>query len=180
MNKRLIYQNADGTLVVVIPVRPMRQAVIDPETSQEVTPAETEAEYLAAIRAGASVGAATYAGTIDAAQLPQDAAAVAHVVDEAGNVSTVPHPDPVRCARAAWRWDGAAVVIDAAQNLEVKKARLREARNRLLDISDALMARANETGQGAAAWKAYRQALRDLPANTPDPENVTWPAKPVS
>jgi hypothetical protein len=26
--------------------------------------------------------------------------------------------------------------------------------------------------------KAYRQALRDLPANTPDPTNVLWPLKP--
>jgi hypothetical protein len=24
----------------------------------------------------------------------------------------------------------------------------------------------------------YRQALRDLPENTPDPANVTWPVKP--
>lgn len=25
---------------------------------------------------------------------------------------------------------------------------------------------------------AYRQQLRDLPENTPDPANVTWPTKP--
>ena len=29
-----------------------------------------------------------------------------------------------------------------------------------------------------AEQSAYRQALRDLPANTEDPENVTWPTKP--
>lgn len=28
------------------------------------------------------------------------------------------------------------------------------------------------------AWATYRQALRDLPANTADPENPTWPTKP--
>mgnify|MGYP000258712766 FL=1 len=28
------------------------------------------------------------------------------------------------------------------------------------------------------AWTTYRQELRDLPANTPDPENVTWPKSP--
>ena len=28
------------------------------------------------------------------------------------------------------------------------------------------------------AWKTYRQALRDLPANTADPANPTWPTKP--
>nr|BAR30776.1 phage tail fiber assembly protein [uncultured Mediterranean phage uvMED] len=28
------------------------------------------------------------------------------------------------------------------------------------------------------AWKTYRQELRDLPANTSDPANPTWPTKP--
>ena len=27
-------------------------------------------------------------------------------------------------------------------------------------------------------WATYRQALRDLPANTADPSNPTWPTKP--
>ncbi len=27
-------------------------------------------------------------------------------------------------------------------------------------------------------WLDYRQALRDLPANTEDPSNPTWPTKP--
>ncbi len=27
-------------------------------------------------------------------------------------------------------------------------------------------------------WKNYRQALRDLPANTSDPKNPTWPTPP--
>jgi len=30
----------------------------------------------------------------------------------------------------------------------------------------------------AAAWATYRQALRDLPANTADPANPSWPTKP--
>ena len=30
----------------------------------------------------------------------------------------------------------------------------------------------------SAEQSAYRQALRDLPANTPDPSNPTWPSKP--
>ena len=30
----------------------------------------------------------------------------------------------------------------------------------------------------SADWKTYRQALRDLPANTADPANPTWPTKP--
>ena len=30
------------------------------------------------------------------------------------------------------------------------------------------------------AWATYRQALRDLPANTTDPDNAIWPTKPES
>jgi len=30
-----------------------------------------------------------------------------------------------------------------------------------------------------AAWAAYRQQLRDLPANTVDPENPVWPTTPA-
>jgi hypothetical protein len=29
------------------------------------------------------------------------------------------------------------------------------------------------------AWKAYRQALRDIPQNFQDPNGVVWPVKPV-
>jgi hypothetical protein len=36
----------------------------------------------------------------------------------------------------------------------------------------------NLSPEKQTAWNAYRQALRDLPANTPDPENVTWPVPP--
>ena len=27
-------------------------------------------------------------------------------------------------------------------------------------------------------WKTYRQALRDVPANNADPDNISWPTKP--
>lgn len=30
----------------------------------------------------------------------------------------------------------------------------------------------------SAAWAVYRQQLRDLPANTEDPREVTWPVPP--
>lgn len=30
-----------------------------------------------------------------------------------------------------------------------------------------------------AAWASYRQALRDLPANTTDPRNPAWPIPPA-
>ena len=54
---------------------------------------------------------------------------------------------------------------------------LRRQRNRLLNASDWTQA-SDVTLGNKAAWATYRQALRDLPANTADPENPTWPTKP--
>ena len=34
------------------------------------------------------------------------------------------------------------------------------------------------TGGVKASWVTYRQQLRDLPANTADPANPTWPTAP--
>ena len=54
-------------------------------------------------------------------------------------------------------------------------AEFRDERDRLLAETDwwALSDRTMTTEQSE-----YRQALRDLPANTSDPTNVTWPTKP--
>ena len=65
---------------------------------------------------------------------------------------------------------------------------LREERDRLIGQSDWRIVMAKETGTNIpAAWKTYRQALRDLPASsTPklnsddnlDMSSVTWPTPP--
>jgi hypothetical protein len=52
---------------------------------------------------------------------------------------------------------------------------LREKRNTLLVETDW---RGTQDLTMPDAWKTYRQALRDLPANTADPTDVTWPTKP--
>jgi len=36
------------------------------------------------------------------------------------------------------------------------------------------------TEEQKTAWATYRQALRDLPANTEDPKNPVWPTAPTS
>ena len=65
---------------------------------------------------------------------------------------------------------------------------LREERDRLIAQSDWMIVRAKETSTNIpAAWKTYRQQLRDLPASV-DPKldsegfldmtSVTWPTKP--
>ena len=56
---------------------------------------------------------------------------------------------------------------------------LRRERDRRLAETDWIITMHKEKGTNIpAAWKTYRQALRDLPANTEDPANPVWPTKP--
>lgn len=52
---------------------------------------------------------------------------------------------------------------------------LRQERNRLIAETDYL---ALSDSTLSAEMATYRQALRDLPANTTDPANPVWPTKP--
>ena len=52
----------------------------------------------------------------------------------------------------------------------------RQRRNQLLTETDYLGL--PDLGGFSAEMTAYRQALRDLPANTTDPANPVWPTKP--
>lgn len=54
---------------------------------------------------------------------------------------------------------------------------LRSTRHRLLAASD--WTQVPDAPVDREAWAAYRQALRDLPANTTDPRNPDWPVQPV-
>ena len=56
---------------------------------------------------------------------------------------------------------------------------LREERDRRLAATDWEIVKHKELGTTIpAALKTYRQELRDLPANTSDPANPSWPVKP--
>jgi len=58
-------------------------------------------------------------------------------------------------------------------------ANLRTERDSLLVFSD--WTQYNDTpltDEAKAEWAVYRELLRDLPANTPDPANPTWPDAP--
>jgi len=67
--------------------------------------------------------------------------------------------------------DAAAIEVAAEQAL----ASLRQRRNQLLAETDYLaLADSTLTDE----MRSYRQALRDLPANTEDPANPVWPTKP--
>jgi hypothetical protein len=61
---------------------------------------------------------------------------------------------------------------------------VRRERNLLLAETDWVTLKAiDDSNDGLGiqlpqVWMDYRQALRDLPANTSDPANVVWPTKP--
>lgn len=74
-----------------------------------------------------------------------------------------------------------ALVPDSeAEILEQQFTSLRRERDRLLKESDfTQLADAPFNSEKKSEWAVYRQALRDLPENTEDPLNPTWPTEPV-
>ena len=94
--------------------------------------------------------------------------------------------DPLTGAeRLLWEDEGDAPI---QADLEAEKPviknilgfqQLRYQRDKKLAETDWVVTKANETGVAESdEWKTYRQALRDLPSNTTDPLNPTWPTKP--
>jgi len=59
----------------------------------------------------------------------------------------------------------------------IQLEQLRAKRNCLLAETDWTQSR-DVILPNDAEWATYRQALRDLPANTADPANPVWPTKP--
>ncbi len=51
---------------------------------------------------------------------------------------------------------------------------VRENRNLLLELSDTMALADRITDE----WRTYRQLLRDVPAQSGFPTNVTWPTEP--
>ena len=55
----------------------------------------------------------------------------------------------------------------------------RDLRNfKLRECDWVVMSDVPMSDEAKQAWLDYRQALRDLPANTTDPENPIWPVAP--
>jgi hypothetical protein len=85
---------------------------------------------------------------------------------QTGEVTTVPLTAEEIAEREAYE-------RDVLPSLQLKQ--LRQHRNRLLTETDYLaLADSTLTDE----MRSYRQALRDLPANTVDPANPVWPVKP--
>jgi hypothetical protein len=107
-----------------------------------------------------------------------------------------PHPsianrwiDPERpehgefCARAGMtiedvtlEWDAAFAAPTEDQIKAEAVANLRYERNAKLTETD--WTQLADSPVDKARWAIYRQQLRDLPANTPDPAKPTWPKRP--
>ena len=83
-------------------------------------------------------------------------------------------------------WDGTTVSTDdtakAAWELAQEWKRIRAQRTRLLAETDWVVIKARENGGTVpAAWKTYRVALRDIPAEQSDKtkySEITWPTQP--
>jgi len=89
---------------------------------------------------------------------------------------------PVKDEYGRWRQTWAVEPMndeEVAARTAQEWGTVRGRRNFLLDRSDRHVVRAVEAGEPVpAAWVAYRQALRDLPATQADPFNIVWPEMP--
>ena len=86
---------------------------------------------------------------------------------QTGEVTTIPLTAEEIAKREAY-------ARDVLPGLQLEQ--LRAKRNQLLAETDYLGL--PDLGGFSAEMTAYRQALRDLPANTTDPANPVWPTKP--
>ena len=75
-----------------------------------------------------------------------------------------------------WKVKDGVITAPASKTTEELFNTLRVNRDGLLRKSDWRALQDSPTMSDA--WKTYRQQLRDLPANTSDPANPTWPTKP--
>jgi hypothetical protein len=87
--------------------------------------------------------------------------------------------------KCVWSPEDLAFIVVEKSSIEMRNAinsawaQLRVDRDAQLAVSDGKIMPWLEKGQPAPeAWQRYRQALRDLPANTEDPFRIPWPREP--
>ena len=78
--------------------------------------------------------------------------------------------------------DGVLVDIEEGTTADVvtdaeKLDGIRQAREPLLQEADIAIFKLEDAGSDTAAWRTYRQALRDVTAQS-DLDNISWPTKP--
>lgn len=79
-----------------------------------------------------------------------------------------------------WTYDGKDFKTDVVElTSDEKLNKLRSTRNSMLAESDWLIVMHKELGTNTpAAWKTYRQELRDITKSATSLDDVTWPTKP--
>ena len=75
--------------------------------------------------------------------------------------------------------DAEAIERDRLNAIQTRWDQLRYERNIRISNTDwVMLSDISMTTEKKEEWVTYRQALRDLPSNTTDPENITWPNTP--
>ena len=78
------------------------------------------------------------------------------------------------------KWDGSKIIKDddalTAYQTAEKWKNIRADRNRRLAETDYLALKDNTL---STAMKEYRNKLRSVPQDNSDPDNITWPVKPI-
>ena len=106
--------------------------------------------------------------------------------DDEGNIISFNQSGHIEGQNYFLKWDGTKIVKDdtakAAWELAEEWKRIRRERTRLLAETDWVVIKARENGgQVPTAWKTYRVALRDIPAEQSDKtkySEITWPTQP--
>lgn len=85
---------------------------------------------------------------------------------------------PLRPNGEAWEFD--FIKHEWTRNKDILRQLIKQQRNIFLaetDWTDTVSA-SKRLGEKYIAWQNYRQALRDITAQSEYPENVVWPEKP--
>ena len=87
---------------------------------------------------------------------------------------------PNKClVKRGWKYTPSEGFFDPVDYTKIYTNGMIQSRNMRLAESDwTQLADAPLSSSKKIEWAAYRQALRDLPANTTDINNVHWPTKP--
>lgn len=127
-------------------------------------------------------------GIIDSADTTEEELAAANIVPVpmfAGQIPVDGNEYTVEIQQqsdGSWAHELVQKTISAAQyeNNRVRQANAVKAdRDRMIAGTDWIVTKSAEAGEPVPeSWKTYRQALRDIPAQTGFPFTITWPTRP--
>lgn len=97
-----------------------------------------------------------------------------------GSIWVIDKPSLERYEDIQWLDENITLPTYEEFEREQKFKTLRDIRNGLISMSDKFVIPdwPHPTPEKRQEWIDYRQALRDLPPNTENPENAKWPIRP--